>query len=40
MSRVTGITRGPTITRFELEPEPGIKVTRFLSHADDITLYH
>ncbi|HOV32623.1 MAG TPA: DNA translocase FtsK [Candidatus Hydrogenedens sp.] len=38
MSRVTGITRGPTITRFELEPEPGIKVTRFLSHADDITL--
>jgi S-DNA-T family DNA segregation ATPase FtsK/SpoIIIE len=38
MSHVTGITHGPTITRFEIEPEPGIKVTRFLSHADDITL--
>lgn len=37
-ARVTGITHGPTITRYELEPEPGIKVTRFLSHADDITL--
>lgn len=35
---VTDITRGPTITRFELEPEPGIKVNRFLSFVDDISL--
>jgi DNA segregation ATPase FtsK/SpoIIIE-like protein len=37
-ARVTDVTRGPTITRFELEPAPGIKVSRFLSLADDIAL--
>lgn len=37
-ARVTDITRGPTITRFELEPAPGIKVSRFLALADDIAL--
>ncbi len=37
-ARVTDITRGPTITRFELEPAPGIKVNRFTSLADDLAL--
>ncbi|MBI4559764.1 MAG: DNA translocase FtsK [Candidatus Hydrogenedentes bacterium] len=37
-ARVTDITRGPTITRFELEPAPGIKVSRFLALADDVAL--
>ena len=37
-ARVTDVTRGPTITRYELEPAPGIKVSRFLSLADDIAL--
>ncbi len=37
-ARVTDITRGPTITRFELEPAPGIKVSRFMSLADDLAL--
>jgi DNA segregation ATPase FtsK/SpoIIIE, S-DNA-T family len=37
-ARVTDVTRGPTITRFELEPSPGIKVSRFLALADDIAL--
>ncbi len=37
-AHVTDITRGPTITRFELEPAPGIKVSRFLALADDIAL--
>jgi DNA segregation ATPase FtsK/SpoIIIE-like protein len=37
-ARVTDVTRGPTITRFELEPAPGIKVARFLALADDIAL--
>ena len=35
---VTDVTRGPTITRFELEPAPGMKVSRFLSLTDDIAL--
>ena len=37
-AKVTDVTRGPTITRFELEPAPGIKVARFLALADDIAL--
>lgn len=37
-ARVTDVTRGPTITRFELEPAPGIKVSRFMSLADDLAL--
>lgn len=37
-ARVTDVTRGPTITRYELEPAPGIKVSRFLALADDIAL--
>jgi len=37
-ARVTDVTRGPTITRYELEPAPGIKVSRFASLADDIAL--
>ncbi|MBM3289159.1 MAG: DNA translocase FtsK, partial [Candidatus Hydrogenedentes bacterium] len=37
-ARVTDVTRGPTITRYELEPAPGIKVSRFLSLADDVAL--
>lgn len=37
-ARVTDVTRGPTITRFELEPAPGIKVSRFQALTDDIAL--
>ncbi|MFP4172579.1 MAG: DNA translocase FtsK 4TM domain-containing protein [Candidatus Hydrogenedentota bacterium] len=37
-AQVTDVTRGPTITRYELEPAPGIKVSRFLSLADDLAL--
>ena len=37
-ARVMDVTRGPTITRFELEPAPGIKVSRFMSLADDLAL--
>lgn len=35
---VTDVVRGPTITRFELQPAPGVKVSRFHSLADDIAL--
>lgn len=37
-ARVTDITRGPTITRFEVEPAPGVKVSRFMALADDLAL--
>ncbi|MCK5862658.1 MAG: DNA translocase FtsK, partial [Candidatus Hydrogenedentes bacterium] len=37
-AHVTDVTRGPTITRFEVEPAPGMKVSRFLSLTDDIAL--
>ena len=29
---------GPIITQYELQPAPGIKVNRFVSLADDLTL--
>ncbi len=37
-ARVTEVQRGPTITRFELQPAPGIKVSRFHALTDDIAL--
>ena len=37
-ARVTDVTRGPTITRYELEPAPGIKVSKFMALADDLAL--
>jgi S-DNA-T family DNA segregation ATPase FtsK/SpoIIIE len=35
---VVQVTRGPTITRYELEPAPGVKVSKFVSLADDLAL--
>jgi len=37
-ARVTQVSRGPSITRYELQPAPGIKVSRIVSLADDIAL--
>jgi S-DNA-T family DNA segregation ATPase FtsK/SpoIIIE len=37
-AKVTDVTRGPAITRFELEPAPGVKVSRFMALADDLAL--
>ena len=36
--RVTNIERGPVITRYELEPAPGVKVQKITSLSDDIAL--
>ncbi|MDP1853466.1 MAG: DNA translocase FtsK [Candidatus Omnitrophota bacterium] len=36
--RVTDIERGPTITRYELEPAPGVKVQKIVGLSDDIAL--
>jgi len=37
-ARVTAVTQGPVITRFELQPAPGVKVSRIMSLASDIAL--
>lgn len=37
-TRLLGIAHGPAVTRFELQPAPGIKVSRITSLADDIAL--
>ncbi len=37
-ARITEISYGPAITRYELQPAPGIKVSRIVSLADDIAL--
>ncbi|MDO4292041.1 MAG: DNA translocase FtsK 4TM domain-containing protein [Eubacteriales bacterium] len=35
---ITDISKGPTVTRYELQPEQGVKVSRILSLTDDIKL--
>jgi len=37
-SKVTDIERGPIITRYELEPAPGVKLSRIVTLSDDIAL--
>ncbi len=36
--RITNYSCGPTVTRYELQPEQGVKVSRILNLADDIKL--
>jgi S-DNA-T family DNA segregation ATPase FtsK/SpoIIIE len=36
--KVTDIERGPIITRYELEPAPGVKLNRIVALNDDISL--
>ncbi|MCM8763042.1 MAG: DNA translocase FtsK 4TM domain-containing protein, partial [Candidatus Omnitrophica bacterium] len=36
--KVTDIERGPVITRYELEPAPGVKLNRIVNLGDDIAL--
>ncbi|MCX5715563.1 MAG: DNA translocase FtsK [Candidatus Omnitrophica bacterium] len=37
-AKVVAVNQGPVITRYELEPAPGVKVNRFTTLADDIAL--
>lgn len=37
-ARVTNVTCGPSVTRYEIEPEMGVKVSKIVSLADDIKL--
>ncbi|MBP1587881.1 MAG: hypothetical protein ILO53_05710, partial [Clostridia bacterium] len=34
--RITGITRGPAVTRFEFKPDEGIKISRIVALTNDI----
>ncbi|QGG48244.1 FtsK/SpoIIIE family DNA translocase [Heliorestis convoluta] len=36
--KVTQVSRGPSITRYEIQPAPGIKVSKIMNLADDIAL--
>jgi S-DNA-T family DNA segregation ATPase FtsK/SpoIIIE len=36
--KVTQVTQGPTITRYEAQPAPGVKVSKITNLADDIAL--
>ncbi len=37
-AKVIQVSRGPTITRYEIQPKPGVKVSRIVSLSDDIAL--
>lgn len=37
-AKVTEVSRGPAITRYEIQPAPGTKVSRIVGLADDIAL--
>ena len=37
-ARVVHATQGPSVTRYELEPAPGVKISRIVSLSDDIAL--
>ncbi len=36
--KIINISQGPTVTRYELEPAPGVKVSKIVNLADDIAL--
>ncbi|MDF2686448.1 MAG: segregation ATPase, FtsK/SpoIIIE family, partial [Clostridia bacterium] len=38
-TKVVDISRGPTITRYELQPNAGVKISRITNLADDIALH-
>ena len=37
-SRIVGISRGPSVTRYELQPAAGVKVSKITGLSDDIAL--
>ncbi|WLR56036.1 DNA translocase FtsK [Mesobacillus subterraneus] len=37
-ARVVHVTQGPSVTRFEVQPEPGVKVNKITNLSDDIKL--
>lgn len=37
-TRLVGVSRGPSVTRYELQPAPGVKISRITGLVDDIAL--
>ena len=37
-TKVSDYSRGPTVTRYELQPEPGVRLSRIVSLSDDLAL--
>lgn len=37
-AKVLQVSKGPSVTRFELQPSPGVKVSKIVNLADDIAL--
>jgi len=37
-AKVVNVQKGPVVTRYEMEPAPGVKINRIVALADDITL--
>lgn len=37
-AKVVNVTQGPSVTRFEVHPEPGVKVNKITNLTDDIKL--
>ncbi len=37
-ARVINISRGPAVTRYEIQPSPGVKVSKIVNLSDDIAL--
>lgn len=37
-AQIVDINQGPAVTRFEVQPDPGVKVSKIVSIADDIAL--
>lgn len=37
-AKTVSVSQGPTITRYELQPAPGVKVSRIVNLADDLAL--
>jgi DNA segregation ATPase FtsK/SpoIIIE, S-DNA-T family len=37
-AKVINVSRGPAVTRYELQPSPGVKVSRIVNLSDDISL--
>lgn len=37
-TKLVGVSRGPSVTRYELQPAPGVKISKITGLQDDIAL--